>query len=141
MNLSDHDLRQMDEGWLEKLRQVSARILHDLKEARDRLNQTQDNSSRPPSSRAPWEKSQTENKEPAPDKDESEAETPLESGRSEESATECEPTQGEPPTGPCNGLMILDMSISIQKFPRNNIEYFPVAGARLGVPTGPVCAA
>jgi len=54
MHLSDHDLRQMDEGWLEnlpedKLRQVSTRILQDLKEARDRLNQTPDNSSRPPS--------------------------------------------------------------------------------------------
>ena len=64
MHLSDHDLRQMDEDWLEKLpeemlRQVSTRILKDLKEARDRLNQTPDNSSRPPSSRAPWEKGQT----------------------------------------------------------------------------------
>ena len=64
MHLSDHDLRQMDEVWPEKLpedkpRQVSTRILKDLKEARDRLNQTPDNSSRPPSSRAPWEKGQT----------------------------------------------------------------------------------
>ncbi len=31
------------------------RILEDLKEARDRLNQTSANSSRPPSSRAAWE--------------------------------------------------------------------------------------
>ena len=49
MHLSDHDLRQKDEGWLEslpedKLRQVLARILQDLKEARDRLNQTLYNS-------------------------------------------------------------------------------------------------
>jgi transposase len=77
MHLSDHDLRQMDEGWLEKLpedklRQVSGRILQDLKEARDRLNQTPDNSSRPPSSRAPWEKGQTKEKEPVADKAEGE---------------------------------------------------------------------
>ncbi len=37
MHLSDHDLWQMDEDWLEKLpedklRQVSTRILKDLKE-------------------------------------------------------------------------------------------------------------
>jgi len=83
MNLSDHDLRQMDEGWLdnlpeEKLRQVSVRLLQDLKEARDRLNQTPDNSSRPPSSRAPWEKGRNEEKT-APNKaGESEEETDLE---------------------------------------------------------------
>jgi len=72
MHLSDHDLRQMDEDWLEKLpedklRQVSTRILKDLKEARDRLNQTPDNSSRPPSSRALWEKGQAKEKEPVAD--------------------------------------------------------------------------
>jgi hypothetical protein len=105
MHLSDHDLRQMDEGWLEKLpedklRQVSARILQDLKEARDRLNQTPDNSSRPPSSRAPWEKGQAEEKEPAPDDDESEAETPRESYGCEESSAGCEPAQGELPPVP-----------------------------------------
>jgi transposase len=104
MHLSDHDLRQMDEGWLEnlpegKLRQVSARILQDLKEARDRLNQTPDNSSRPPSSRVPWEKGHTEENEPVADKGESEAETPRESGRPGEPATGCEPAPGEPPTG------------------------------------------
>ena len=82
MHLSDHDLRQMDEGWLEKLpedklRQVSARILQDLKEARDRLNQTPDNSSRPPSSRAPWEKGQAKEQEPVADKVEGEDETEM----------------------------------------------------------------
>ena len=105
MHLSDHDLRQMDDDWLEKLpvdklRQVSARILQDLKEARDRLNQTPDNSSRPPSSRAPWEKGQTENEGPAPGEDESEAETPREPGRSDGPATESEPAQGETPSVP-----------------------------------------
>lgn len=105
MHLSDHDLRQMDEGWLEKLpedklRQVSARILQDLKEARDRLNQTPDNSSRPPSSRAPWEKGQTEKKGPAPDDDGSEAETARESDGCGESSAGCEPARGELPAVP-----------------------------------------
>jgi transposase len=102
MHLSDHDLRQMDEGWLEKLpeaklRQVSARMLQDLKEARDRLNQTPDNSSRPPSSRAPWEKGQTEEKVSAAGEDEGEAKTAQEA---EASAVERKPAGDEPSSGP-----------------------------------------
>ena len=59
MNLSDHDLRQIDESYLdslsqEELREVSKKLCRDLKAARARLNQTPDNSSRPPSTRAPW---------------------------------------------------------------------------------------
>jgi transposase len=59
MLLSDHDLRQIDEMYLkalgsEDLIGVSIRLLNDLKEARDRLNQNPGNSSRPPSSRDPW---------------------------------------------------------------------------------------
>ena len=50
----------MDEVWLESLpdslaRAVLRRVVEDLKEARDRLNQNPENSSRPPGSRAPWE--------------------------------------------------------------------------------------
>jgi transposase len=61
MQLSDHDLKQLDEQRVrtlqaEDLRSLSLKLLADLKEARDRLNQSPDNSSRPPSSRAPWEK-------------------------------------------------------------------------------------
>ena len=41
---------------LEELRGLSERLLADLKEARERLNQGPSNSSRPPSSRAPWER-------------------------------------------------------------------------------------
>jgi transposase len=61
MKLSKHDLSQIDEDYLKKciesgkILEVSVRLLQDLKEAMDRLNQTPDNSSRPPSSRAPWE--------------------------------------------------------------------------------------
>ena len=38
------------------LQDLSLRLLADLKEARERLNQGPTNSSRPPSSRAPWER-------------------------------------------------------------------------------------
>lgn len=61
MNLSAHDLRQMDAEWLnrlspEQLLAVSHRLLADLQELTDRIQRTPDNSSVPPSSRAPWEK-------------------------------------------------------------------------------------
>lgn len=64
MQLSDHDLRQLDEARLDglsdaALRELSKRLLGDLKEARERLNQTPENSSRPPSTRAPWERGGT----------------------------------------------------------------------------------
>lgn len=53
MHLSEHGLRQLDHTYLDALdeatlRALSARLLDDLKEARDRP----DNSSWPPSSRA-----------------------------------------------------------------------------------------
>lgn len=61
MNLSGVSLSQLDEEYidslsLEKLRHLSKKLLDDLKEARDRLNQTPENSSRPSGSFAPWEK-------------------------------------------------------------------------------------
>ena len=60
MKLKDHDLKQIDRKYLgklppEKLVEVSLKLLEDLKEARDRLNQTPQNSSRPSGSYAPWE--------------------------------------------------------------------------------------
>ena len=60
MQLSDHDLKQLDEEYLrslpaEPLRALSSKLLSDLKEAHDQLNQNPSNSSRPPSTRAPWE--------------------------------------------------------------------------------------
>ncbi len=59
MLLRDHDLRQIDEIYLkslslEELQGVSIRLLSDLKEAREYINQNPNNSSRPPSSREPW---------------------------------------------------------------------------------------
>jgi hypothetical protein len=61
MHLSDHSLRQLDETYLgslgeEALRALSVKLLDDLKEARDRLHQGPENSSRPPSTRAVWER-------------------------------------------------------------------------------------
>jgi hypothetical protein len=61
MHLSDHDLKQLGEDFLsgmptDSLRSLSGKLLADLKEAHDRLNQNPSNSSRPPSTRAPWEK-------------------------------------------------------------------------------------
>jgi len=61
MNLSGASLSQIDEDYidtlsLEKLRRLSKKLLDDLKEARDRLNQRPENSSRPSGSFAPWEK-------------------------------------------------------------------------------------
>ncbi len=60
MELKDHDLKQIDRAYLEtlepdKLVEVSLKLLEELKEARDRLNQTPQNSSRPSGSFAPWE--------------------------------------------------------------------------------------
>ncbi len=61
MHLRKHDLLQMDDEWLKKLPaelllEVSKRLLHDVKELQNRLNQSPTNSSRPPTSRAPWGK-------------------------------------------------------------------------------------
>jgi hypothetical protein len=67
MKLSDHSLRQLDENYLhsletEALRELSVKLLSDLKEARERLTQGPENSSRPPSSREPWQKSEAEDR-------------------------------------------------------------------------------
>jgi hypothetical protein len=53
MRLSKHDLFQTDDDWLKKLPaelllEVSKRLLHDVKELHNRLNQNPGNSSRPP---------------------------------------------------------------------------------------------
>ena len=59
MNLSDHDLSQIDEPYVRSLSHAQKmdlllKTLDDLKVARDRLNQTPQNSSMPPGSQAPW---------------------------------------------------------------------------------------
>jgi hypothetical protein len=59
MKLSDHDLQQINLDWLrertpEELLHVSQKLLDDLKEARERLNQNSSNSSVPSGSQPPW---------------------------------------------------------------------------------------
>ncbi|WP_201091637.1 hypothetical protein [Thiocystis minor] len=60
-SIRDDSLSQLDEAYLrtldeDRLRDLSRRLLDDLKEARERLRQNPNNSSRPPGSRAPWER-------------------------------------------------------------------------------------
>jgi len=60
MSLTDHDLRQISREYLaslspEQLLRLSGKMLDDLRDARDRLNQSPQNSSRPSGSYAPWE--------------------------------------------------------------------------------------
>ena len=71
MRLSDHDLLQLTEEELlelpeEVLRRLSIKLLYDLKEARERLRQTSRNSSRPPSSDLPWDKTDNDKEDPFP---------------------------------------------------------------------------
>jgi transposase len=93
MHLSDHSLRQIDDAYLqslevEALRGLSLRLLADLKEARERLNQGPTNSSRPPSSRAPWERG-----EPLTLPDEAEASLPVAAEPAAESPADSPPTE------------------------------------------------
>lgn len=78
MRLTDHDLKQMNQEYLASLRpgqllHLSQKMLTDLRSARDQLNQTPQNSSRPSGSFAPWQqtgfsdKQQLASKEIAPE--------------------------------------------------------------------------
>ena len=81
MHLSDHSLRQIDDDYVrslgaDALRDLSLRLLADLKEARERLNQGPTNSSRPPSSRAPWERGEMPDPTDEPETPRDEADSP-----------------------------------------------------------------
>ena len=87
MRLSDFDLRQMDDDWVDRLppdrlRSALQQALKDLKEARDRLNMTPDNSSCPPGSRAPWEST------PQPERDPPEADETNDAGSSNDARSQ-----------------------------------------------------
>lgn len=74
MELNDHSLRQVDENDIRTLpeaalRDLAVRLLKDLKEARERLNQNSRNSSRPPGSDAPWEKIEVDSESDGDDND------------------------------------------------------------------------
>ena len=64
MYLKEHELLQIDENFIDRLREqdpdalagLSIKLVSDLKEALERLNQNPTNSSRPSGSLAPWEK-------------------------------------------------------------------------------------
>jgi transposase len=82
MHLSDHSLNQLNEAYVQTLdagalRGLSLRLLADLKEARERLRQNPTNSSRPPSSRAPWERSSAQDEDETDEAD-ADATTPTE---------------------------------------------------------------
>ena len=67
MQLSFHDLQQLNKSYLSSLSfpllvQLCLKLLVDLKEAHDCLNQNPQNSSKPPSSQPPWARSQVDNK-------------------------------------------------------------------------------
>ena len=99
MHLSEHSLRQLDRAYLDALdeaalRGLSAKLLDDLKEARDRLNQGPENSSRPPSSRAPWDR-QGGGRESEADV-EAEADTDAAEGDREPALAEAKPAEAKP---------------------------------------------
>ena len=63
MYLKDHDLKQLNREYFASLSpaqllNLAEKMLHDLRDARDRQNQTPQNSSRPSGSYAPWEQAQ-----------------------------------------------------------------------------------
>lgn len=87
MILSHHDLKQIDRDYLKslppgKLLEVSLKLLADLQEAHDHLNQTPQNSSRPSGSYAPWEGSVVN--EDHPDEDERQDEKRADEERAEQ---------------------------------------------------------
>ena len=91
MQLNDHSLRQLDEAYLGRLgegalRALSVKLLEDLKEAREQLNQNSQNSSRPPSREAPWEKPDTRPAERMEDESEAAGALDAETKRDEEKA-------------------------------------------------------
>jgi transposase len=100
VHLTDHDLLQLDRDTLarldeEALRRLSGRLLDDLKEARDRLNQDSKNSSRPPSSDSPYGRSR---REPAVKEPADEEAVDENSGPAETLPAETSPQEGEAAT-------------------------------------------
>ena len=102
MHLSKHDLFQMTNEWLKKLPaelllEVSKRLLHDVKELQDRLNQNPDNSSRPPTSQAPWAKTgdSEEQRGAADESDTADAAAERATGSATEETEQASPVDGQ----------------------------------------------
>ena len=104
MLLKNHSLGQIDEGYIrslshEDLIKLSTKLLEDLKEAREQLNQGPTNSSRPPSSQVPWESGEELEEEDEPSAEDSgrgEDEPKVASGKAED-AVAASNTQEEAP--------------------------------------------
>jgi len=63
MNLTDKDLKQLDEKYvsglsLEQLIELNMKLVEDLRASRDRLNMSAENSSCPSGSQPPWWKAE-----------------------------------------------------------------------------------
>jgi len=98
MRLTDQDLKQISQDYLarlspEQLRNLSGKMLEDLREARDRLNQSPQNSSRPSGSYAPWEQADFSHEK-------KQRETSDEREDKEEAATDSKAQGAEEPAAP-----------------------------------------
>ncbi|ABK42967.1 transposase IS66 [Magnetococcus marinus MC-1] len=109
MKLSDHDLLQIDEEYLSSLSSaellaVSRKMLEDLKESRERLNRTPDNSSQPPSSRPAYLGIPVEQDETLSDEDEEDV-SPVEKKGTDDADGDDSPgpSGSSTPSAPGNG--------------------------------------
>ena len=103
MRLTEHDLKQIDWDYLaslspEQLLHLSGKMLDDLREARDRLNQTPQNSSRPSGSYAPWEQAGFSNEQNRFDEVADTEEPEKQEQDEEENTTKSEPQSEDEPS-------------------------------------------
>jgi hypothetical protein len=109
VQLSKHDLAQLDAAALaaltpEQLHALSVKLLADLKLAHARLDRNPRNSSRPPSSMAPWDRAGDDADEPASpapddapaDERDRHAEPDAAAAPAGDEASAAQPPQGEP---------------------------------------------
>lgn len=102
MRLTEHDLRQINHVYLEtlpqgKLIEVAKTLVDDLKDARDRLNQNPQNSSRPPSSREPWLRAKLEEELESSEEEAEDGELEAQSNSEDESSEDDSPEEKQPP--------------------------------------------
>ena len=162
MQLQDHDLRQLDADRLRQLGQrqpaalveLSVRLLDDLKAARERRNQNPDNSSVPPSSRAPWSRNPpppATEAEPPPDPSPEDAAAPRLSSNTPESSPARRP--GKQPGAPGHARnQMLAVTQTVDHYPDHGARCaaalppepsvcytgYPVADVTFGQPDHPV---
>lgn len=107
--LKDHSLRQLDDEYLADLEpgallHLSKKLLHDLKQARERLNQDSNNSSQPPGSRAPWQEADAHESEQSgsPEPVSAQQQPPSNAGAGKEKVPESTgaPAQGQAQAAP-----------------------------------------